>query len=544
MSSAGEQLVVNPLERALSGDIMRLQNFQQKYLSELLRALFDTSSGSDDENAGALYLPHVVQGTPAFAEIATGLLFAPAVGTAASSVGPGMLGMYDPDSSPSTDDSQYKLILDPGTTSALTPAIALTANSSGSTRIDVVECSRVQPDNVIETDSRDVFNTVTGTFAAASVNKVTQGQLQYRIRLGTPGAGYPGGAAGWLPLAVMSVPTGTSIWDTVTLWDVRPLLNDRIFQPTKTTRVLPIYRRLDFSTNTVTAGQYRVNGFVDVDAPAAERRLGGWLQRGSPGTDHGGYVDLYDSSNQEQGYAFPAGLSYLYLVTMFDLPRWARYTDASFGSRIPRSPRGIPIVSATPPLHWTGQQSAGIVLPAAFGFNGAASTNGVCLGAVIKQTSSQFSSLLSANRAQMTATVGPVFITVNANAGFGGGVATFTLRENVHFPAGAKRIRCLVSFTLTIPGTGQVLEQVALQLENALDASGFDGWFGQTDEVFFYNPSGSPANFPASLNTDWMVLQTAFPLLSAAQNYTLTAQIGSSIDGSVTPVCQILGWEF
>jgi hypothetical protein len=543
MSSAGEELVVNPLERALSGDIMRLQNFQQKYLSEMLRALIDTGTGTDDTAAGAYALQNVTQGNPAHAEVLSGLLFTPGVGVASSVVGPGWVSMFDPDAVPSTDDSQYKSLLDPGTTSTLTPSIALTPNSSGLIRIDVLECARVQPDNIIETDSRDVFNTVTGTFAAASVNKVTQGQLQYRIRLGTPGAGFPGTALGWMPIAVMSVPTGTTVWDTVTVWDVRPLIGDRVYTPWKTTRALPNYVRLDFSTNTATAGQYRVNGCVDVAAPLGERRLGGWLERGSPGTDFAGYVDLYDPANQESGYSFPAGLSYIYLVTMFGLPRWARYTDASFSIRQPRSPRGILVVSATPPIHWTGGQSAGIQLPAVYGFGSAVSTAGVCIGAVVQTSGSTFSSLLSSNKAQMTAAPGPSYISVNANSGFSGGVITFTLKENIHFPAGAKRIKCAVAFDMTIPGTNQVFQQVSFSLENTLDASGLDGWFGTSDLVFFYNPSGSPATDNALFQTDWMPLQTGYPLLSAAQHYTLTAQV-SSIDASVTPVCQILGWEF
>src|SRR5579859_1434896 len=106
------------------------------------------------------------------------------------------------------------------------------------------------------------------------------------------------------------------------------------------------------------------------------------MLRGSPGTDFAGYVDLDESANQELGYAFPAGLSFLYLLTPFNLPRWARYTDASAGTRTPRSPRGIPLVSTVAPQHWTGKPNATITFPAIFGFAAGSTNSGVCIAAV------------------------------------------------------------------------------------------------------------------------------------------------------------------
>ncbi len=315
----------------------------------------------------------------------SGLLFTPAVGSTGSVVGPGIAGLLDPDAVPSTDDSQYKYVADPGTSS-----LTLTANSSGSIRIDVVECSRVQPDTILETDNRDVFNTVTGLFAASTVNKVSQAQLQYRIRTGTPGAGFPGTAQGWLPLAVLSVPNATTVWDTVTVWDVRPLLSDRIFQPFAVAREMPLWLNSSGITVEVDSSMTLCTGTVEVSATDislgslatySRRRLGGRLRRGTPGTDLpvSGYdgLDLADAANQS-GMAASA-TNYLYLVEPFGLPRWARYTDFTAGVRQPRSPRGIPMVTGVAPMHFYGAPSSPLTLPSSTGLGATTTSKGICL---------------------------------------------------------------------------------------------------------------------------------------------------------------------
>lgn len=387
MSSGQRQEIFNPLERVVSSDMMRAQNFAQATLAEILRALFDTNLGTDDTLAGGAYLTNLVQASPVVGEIIGGLLFTPGVGTTGSIVGPGVVCVYDPDTSPSTDDSQYKVIQDPGSSSLVNASLAFTSNTTGSIRIDVVECSRVQPDSVIESDSRDVFNTVTGLFTAATVNKVTAAQMQYRIRLGTPGSGFPGTAQGWLPLAVASVPPGATTWSTpgalVTLWDVRPLIEDRIFGISNVSQDLPRRTKLLYSASSGTGSQYLVNGIIEATSGVQGRRVGGRMQRGSPGVDALGTVDFSDPANQEAGLSLAGAnpaLIYHYLCTPFGLPRWARYTDASSGALFPRSPRGIPLVSKVPPSHVYGLSTALITLPPVFGFDSEA-TPGVCVGA-------------------------------------------------------------------------------------------------------------------------------------------------------------------
>jgi|GEM_PF-5721352 len=387
MSSGGREEQFSALERIVSSDMMRAQNFAQCSLSEMLRALLNTSLGTDDVLAGGAYLQTLAQGNPVVGEILGGLLFLPQVNGTGSVVGPGVVCVYDPDASPNTDDSQYKMVQDPGSSSVVNASLSFTPNSSGSVRVDVVECSRVQPDSVIESDSRDIFNTVTGLFTAATVTKVTQSQMQYRIRLGTPGSGFPGTAQGWLPLAVVTVPNGALTWSTAgalcTIWDVRPLVEDRTFGITNVSQDLPRRTKLLHSSNVGTGAQHLLNGVVEATTGLTGRRVGGRMLRGSPGTDFAGYVDFSDGANQEAGLvltgANPA-LIYYYLCTPFGLPRWARYTDASTGAMFPRSPRGIPVISKVPPSHVYGIATAGIGLSPLFGF-GSVPTPGVCVGA-------------------------------------------------------------------------------------------------------------------------------------------------------------------
>jgi hypothetical protein len=367
MSSGDKNLVMNPLERALSTDINRLQSFGQAAMSEMLRALINTVMGTDDVQAGAQYTPNTTQGSPSAGEIFSGLLFAPTGGSITASVGPGVVGMYDPDSSPSADDSQYKLVEDPGT---VTATLSLTPNSSGALRIDVVECARVQPDTIIETDSRDVYVPTSGTFTAITVNKVAQAQLQYRIRTGTPGGGFPGTATGWLPLAVTSVPTGTTVWDTVTIWDVRPLLEDRLFSMTTATRDMPLVTRCLAQIDAAnTASQSRLTGNIEVQLLA--RRYGGIMQPSTPqsasGTPDGLFIDLDDASNRSANGTgtYTTGLNYVYLAAPFNLPRWAKYTNGPSG-RLPRSPRGVVIASSTPPDYAYGTPHGALSLPPCF----------------------------------------------------------------------------------------------------------------------------------------------------------------------------------
>lgn len=391
MSGGFEELVVNPNERAVSIDMMRLQRFKGADLAELWRSMVNTSFGTDDLDADGLSTQVTTQNTPISGEVYGGLVVQPTVGALDLLIAPGSAFVLDPDSPQNPDESLYKFVRDPGIIS--TGVLQMTANSSGSTRIDVIECARVANGyNVLETDNRDIFSTVTGLFTATTVNKVTAGAFQYRVRAGTPGGGYPAAVAGWMPLAVASVPTGTTTNDTITFWDVRPLVADRIKQPFAVSRDLSLieqtYATLDVNTY---SGKAVLTGWVAGNScdqlPATpvpgRHRLGGRLRRGTPGLDlpnAGSFpdgIDLNDAANQSSTWVTNQNV-YVYLLEPFNLPRWARYTDAVFGARKPRGPRGMVVASPIAPKQFYGSPGGLVALPSSTGLGGSTS-KGVCI---------------------------------------------------------------------------------------------------------------------------------------------------------------------
>lgn len=537
MSSGLKQLIVNPLERALSTDIMRAQSFSGAMLQELLRSFMNTAIGTDEIQSAGLDIVVSTQQAPSSAQIFSGLMFQPIIGGTSSVVTQGVVSLLDPDTTPSTDDSQYKLVEDPGTS-----ALTLTANVSGSVRIDIVECARVQPDNIIETDSRDIFNTVTGLFAAATVNKVSLAQMQYRIRTGGNGSGYPGALAGWLPLAIISVPSGTSTWDTCTVWDVRPLVTDRPISLSTASLQFPRRKKLEYSSH---SGTGVLNGICEVDA--GNIRLGGQLLRGSPETSTNQdfpYIDFTDAQNQEAGFSVASGtgLAYLYYLQPQGLPRWARYQNAS-GSpgtyRLPRSPRGIPIISKVAPYD-SGVASAAITPPTTWGFAGSAFAGGVCFGA-IGYTGGALQSAISSDGWQSTQ------ITQQQQQTAAGPGYTFPGPFNYTYPWGAKRIRIQLSLSFTInPGVGGFVANL-IPLQPVLTiTSGGDTQTLTLEEKLFpntyaYTNLGQWSPFEIELSQQFPQLST-----QTALNITVTFSTQPANDGVTYNACRLnlLGWKY
>lgn len=371
MSGGGKQLVFNTQERAVSSDVNRLQSFAGANMAEVFRYLMNVT-GTDDLDAGSVITEYTTLGTPLRAEILNGLLVKPQVGVLDLLVDPGVMFALAPDAAP--DDSNYKLVKDPGVAS--TGLLAMTANPSGSARIDVIE---VQVSSVIvEVDSRDIFNPSTGTFVATSVTKARAATATFqgsasniRVRAGVAGSGFPGTVSGWLPLAVASLPAGTTTNDTITFWDVRPLVSDRAIGLSGLMLSRPVISSVlvNCIAGATTAGL--------VEAVLGGRRIGGRLRSGSTVVDADS-IDVTIAANQEaSGVTFVSARPwYVYLLTPFGLPRWARYTVTA--PRLPRSPRGMPVVSVTAPDS-DGNPSAPIVLPATMGFNGASSAAGLAV---------------------------------------------------------------------------------------------------------------------------------------------------------------------
>jgi hypothetical protein len=385
MSGGPNQLVINTRERAVSNDIMRAQAFADAALGGVLQYIFDGTANEDDA-AGVVGITESV-GSPPSAIIFGGCQARPEVGTTNLYVDPCVIGFTDVDSPVNPDDSYFKIITDPGVTNV--GQLTLTPNTSGSVRIDVIEVSRL-PNQVLATDNRDIFDPTTGLFTATTVTKVQADQLAYRIRPGTPGAGFPGVVSGWLPIAVASVPNTATNWDACDVWDVRPLASDLARSPfnIKDSAYPFVGRRSVQLVQPTTQSTFNPWNYAINATGRAEMVLGYWLIGGNlaPGTSplninttqvlEPTFYSDFSGGLAGFGGAFPqfnVDFVCLYLATFFGLPRWARYTPATSGSRKPMSPRGVPIFSCKWPGP-TGAPSAAIGFPSAFGFGSATTT--------------------------------------------------------------------------------------------------------------------------------------------------------------------------
>lgn len=435
MSSGFRDIYVNPQERAASSDINRLQRFKERDLAELLRYMLNVTG---DEDSGAI-VEYSTIGDPLRAEIVNGLMVRPQLGSFDLLVDPGVCLLLQPDAA--ADESDYKFCKDAGVT--VLGSLSVGSNSSGSTRVDVVEC-RLSATPGVVTDTRDVFDTSLGAFSATLVTKERYGVLEYRVRAGTPGAGFPGTASGWLPLCVASVPNGAASNDDATFWDVRPLVSDRVSTPFSMSRATCLYEQNLLALNDRdNGGELRASGTAKVSL--ADRWVGGILRRGSPGAD-ADYVDLLDAANQADGYTVPAtGFSYLYLATPFGLPRWARYNGAP-ATRVPSAPRGIPVLSTeAPSIGGTNDASFDLPLALGFGSGPVAAGQAACIAAVYSTSSTLRGGIVDGRVQWMSRGLSPTAgvingIPISADVGFDRDTSTFTLIPGTHYPANAKAL--------------------------------------------------------------------------------------------------------
>jgi hypothetical protein len=337
-------MIYNTRERVISQDQNRAERFAAADRAESYRLLMNNRNAVFTGGGGVVefgsYVDTVLQntaavGTPLRGDVIDGLVVLPQAGSLNLLVSPGVVGLDDPDgetgsSDPNPanpDDSRYKIVDDPGVTNLGT--LVMSAGSGGQTRIDVIEVQRNS--TVLETDNRDIFNPSTGLFSPIAVTKVIQGELTYRVREGTPGAGLPANVQGWLPLCVASVPSAAASVDDMTFWDVRPLVKDRIAAGTDLQSIL----------QPIDPGSYlNSNDFTDTTKTlltgVVNSRAAMYLAGGAIG------IDLQDPVNQAAGASFTAGDPwYLWAIFPGNLPRWVRYVDSPTVPRIPNAGRGI-----------------------------------------------------------------------------------------------------------------------------------------------------------------------------------------------------------
>lgn len=479
MGGGNQRMIINFRERAISDDHNRLQRFLAKDRNDLMFWMANSLPANAFDAAGAcdrnLSIPVAID-TPLRADIYRGLTVLPVAGTTSLHIAPGAIGMWDKDgltgssdpSPASADDSDYKVVIADGINT--NGVLVMAANPGPGIRIDVIECQRTEV--VIETDNRDIFNPATGLFTPTSVNKVTRGDLTYRVRQGTAGNGYPGNAQGWCPLAVASVPAGSTDTDDITFWDVRPLVSERWNAPYRNTFLFPLpYRQYQVACNRFTVpGESRVAGRM-LSTQAIGYYAGGTLYKGTPSVPFGGgdlaYIDAENAENQEPGFpGFASGaLAFLWVLFPHDLPRWVRYSENPIsGIRRPFGMRGIATVSAKGPV-FIGDvgPSSPITPPASTGMTGTSATSGAVMVACAPGTSSAaFGSFVTDGdwvilEFDTGLTRTPLTTSLAQD--------TYSLVANTHYPYNADGLRFGVGCSLT--GTGVVRYKTSIDVTDS-----------------------------------------------------------------------------
>jgi hypothetical protein len=406
--SGNKRMRINTLERSVSNDYNRGWSFLAAWFADTLYNMY-TGPGHEITTGGGIQKLTGVAGpiaTPAEAAVLGGLMVIAPTGSTELAVQPGAAIFVDPDglvgSSEATaqdaDDAVAKLVVDNDGILAGSGSLALTANVSGSVRVDLVEIRRDPA--TIETTSRDIYNTTTGQFTSTLVTKVDGADsFEYRIRLGTPAAGIPALAQGWLPICVIGVPNGAVDFDVCTLYDVRPLVRERVNAYTVGEDLNPQDVKCDLVCDVISDGAYDGSGAV-----WGENRMSGVYQNTLNGYRIGGvlssvvggvdvdYIDLRDAGWQSSGFTFvDQEVRFMWLLFPAGLPRWVRYSRANvapFGGRVPQAHRGIFALSNVVPANTSGKiAAAGISIPANAGLDTATTTtNAVAVHAVPIET--------------------------------------------------------------------------------------------------------------------------------------------------------------
>lgn len=426
MPSGMKKIVSNFNERILSSDLNRMQDLHSRDAMELFRCWLNTTQ-QEDLQCGGVGTAYSTLETPLRALIfGSGFLVRPQAASLNLFVDNGVLACIAPDADP--DVSNFKYVRDSGI--SIVGALPMTANASGSTRIDVIEC-RPSPTPEIVTDLRDIFNESTKLYIGRVVTKETRTVLEYRVRTGTPGAGYPGNALGWLPLTIASVPASTSTVDGMRFWDVRPLLNDNIDSPSSNTELRSgvIGQGTQASNNTAKL-------FGCIHAKFKGKKAGGSLYTWN-GLAEQNFLDTSginaatetDPTNPPTGFSF--ALAGLYATFPFGLPRWVRY--AQTGSRLPSGTRGI-LVWSSIAVDQNGHPSAAINAPTLYGLgSGAATTDAVCLVTLITSGGGTVADA-AIFRTRVTTQYQPLTVS-------GSGPYNATVSEGTHVPANVSMLK-------------------------------------------------------------------------------------------------------
>lgn len=514
---------LNFRERIVSNDWMRMQSFIGAHLADSFKWLFSAVSGE-----GGAPLSIETTTSPLWGVVLNGLCARPEIGTVNMFVGPGTVVMANPDASPNADDSPIKVITDVG--QLLAGALTLTPGAVA-TRIDILECSRVEVD--IDSDNRDIFDPVTGLFTPSSVPKVTANQLIYRIRTGTPGGGFAGvgTVSGWMPLAVMSVPSTATTWDDVTVWDVRRLMSDMVRAPAQVTQKFP-YRRKGWATAFEVGGVRTVRGVIEAELD--QYRVGGELGSSLSGLANGA-IDLLSASVLEPGFVpIASGIWVLYLMTPFGLPRWAKFTPATSLQRVPDALKGIPVFTHKSIVSHSGKPGIAVSLPTGTGLGGSSTSGVAALTGAFDNTSNFSNSVLADGWTRLNLGGGAIL----PASGAGTGSVRYDLIDNTHWPVGATAVRIRFATRLSAVAGTAVPASREIQI---LDGAGNSIWSDLTG-LSYVSPTGGLINEFIEVDIPLHNMLTAMPNGSAITRQITLVHTMATFTYSLQSA-RVVGWR-
>lgn len=340
VNSGQTRVVINTLERLLSGDLNDLQAYAAAALGESVRRLVMRTVRPIAPGGSAFPVDQEIDPTtlttPLTATVLGGLLVNPQGSQLL--IDAGVMAAVYPGTGGAADSVLALVTADP-----VNPGLGFTPNVA-STRWDLVEAS-ITEDALESSQSRDIYNPATQTFSSLLVPKIRSGRLTYRVRAGVPGGAIPALDSGWLPIAVLFHPGATASYDDVTIYDVRPLVDDR-----RGTDRTPTWGRQRnhaawsyIRTTGLFTGRVAIDNAPGGDAGApltdGSGARGDGLGMVAHGQVLGGLRNENDAevtlaSHLEAGASLVADAFYgLWLVFPQNLPRWRKLADTPTGGR-------------------------------------------------------------------------------------------------------------------------------------------------------------------------------------------------------------------
>lgn len=466
--SGGKREVFNLRERAVSPDHNRTQRFTAYERAEMLGALLGSNPTVAELSSLSSYrLPLLAIPSPLEAHVLDGVMPIFEVGGDEVGMQPGLVLLYDPDGitgssesdPPNPDDSSWKLARTAGF-SIGSGTLTLTPNATGNTVWDVIECRRA-PGVVTETDTREVFDATAGVFVPTLVNKVVQDQLQFRIRRELAN---PAPVQGWLPLAIASVANLATTWDDCTIFDVRPLVRERMTSMPFTKSPTLCEERVAHLWNDMATGvEASIKGLIKLSDPWGYMAGGKVVYPSAAfnaGIDREAF-DIFDAAFQEPGLVInPDQLYYVWLIYPYGLPRWRVYSAgvvAPYGGRVPQGMCGIPVLTGRAPTDIYGMTpNAGIVPPPVTGLPATAHSDAVMMVPVVTNSSSDFLWFIDDGvwcvLGYDTAVGGGSVLGVSPQTATTAAADFYDLIPGTHFPRNAKAL--LLQFNTQFTGVG------------------------------------------------------------------------------------------